>query len=65
VFRALARARFGGTIIGMREPRIKVDAVYGPAEYHCRSKTVNGDWLFDDVAKEIFRRQLWPYRALL
>mgnify|MGYP002814289387 CR=1 FL=1 len=27
--------------------------------YHCISRTVNGEWLFDDVAKEIFRQQLW------
>lgn len=27
--------------------------------YHCISRTVNGEWLFDDLAKEILRRQLW------
>lgn len=29
------------------------------AVYHCISRTVNGEWLFDDVAKEALRRQLW------
>jgi hypothetical protein len=24
---------------------------------------VNGEWLFDDVAKETFRKQLWPAAA--
>ena len=42
----------------MREPRIKVPAELGSAVYHCISRTVNGEWLLDDVAKEVFRRQL-------
>jgi putative transposase len=27
--------------------------------YHCVTRTVNGEWLFDDVAKEVLRRQIW------
>ncbi len=27
--------------------------------YHCMSRTVNGERLFDDPAKEVLRRQLW------
>jgi putative transposase len=44
---------------GMRQPRIKVKAEEAPAIYHCISRTVNGEWLFDDVAKEVLRKQLW------
>lgn len=43
----------------MREPRIKIPPATGSADYHCTSRTVNGEWLFDDVAKEVFRRQIW------
>lgn len=43
----------------MRQARIKVSATESEASYHCFSRTVNGEWLFDDVAKEILRRQLW------
>jgi len=42
----------------MRGARIKVDAGDGEAVYHCMSRTVNGEMLFDDVAKEILRKQL-------
>lgn len=42
----------------MRTARIKVDAGEGEAVYHCMSRTVNGEMLFDDVAKEILRKQL-------
>lgn len=31
----------------------------GEGIYHCISRTVNGEWLFDDVAKEVLRRQIW------
>ncbi len=27
--------------------------------YHCISRTVNGEWLFDDASKEVLRKQLW------
>ena len=43
----------------MRHSRIKISPTGGEAAYHCISRTVNGEWLFDDVAKEIFRQQLW------
>jgi len=43
----------------MRQPRIKVAAETGEAVYHCMTRTVNGERLFDDVAKEVLRRQVW------
>lgn len=43
----------------MRTARIKVDAEIGEAVYHCMTRTVNGERLFDDVAKEVLRKQLW------
>jgi len=30
-----------------------------PAIYHCMSRTVNGERLFDDTAKEVMRKQIW------
>jgi hypothetical protein len=43
----------------MRQGRIKIDPLLGEAVYHCRSRTVNGEWLFDEPAREILRRLLW------
>jgi putative transposase len=43
----------------MRRARIKVDADVGAAVYHCMSRTVNGERLFDGVAKEVLRKQFW------
>ncbi len=43
----------------MRQARIKVSPAEGEAAYHCISRTVNGERLFDDVAKEVLRCQLW------
>jgi REP element-mobilizing transposase RayT len=43
----------------MRQARIKVPAAESEATYHCMSRTVNGEWLFDDPAKEVLRRQIW------
>lgn len=43
----------------MRQARIKVPPKESEAVYHCVSRTVNGEMLFDDVAKEILRRQIW------
>ena len=43
----------------MRTPRIKIDADEEEAVYHCISRTVNGEWLFDDPAKEVLRKHLW------
>jgi hypothetical protein len=43
----------------MRVARIKIKADDGEAVYHCMTRTVNGERLIDDPAKEIFRKQLW------
>lgn len=43
----------------MREPRIKIAPSESNAFYHCVTRTVNGEWLIDDVAKEVLRRQIW------
>ena len=43
----------------MRQARIKTPPEESEAVYHCISRTVNGEMLFDDVAKEVLRRQLW------
>jgi len=43
----------------MRQARIKIEAEVGEAVYHCMSRSVNGERLFDDQAKEILRRQFW------
>src|SRR5664279_638065 len=43
----------------MRQARIKIAAETGEAVYHCMSRSVNGEWLFDDQAKEVLRKQLW------
>ncbi|OAM91423.1 transposase [Termitidicoccus mucosus] len=43
----------------MRTARIKISPVEGEAIYHCMTRTVNGERLLDDPAKEILRRQLW------
>jgi len=47
----------------MRTSRIKVDASEEEAVYHCMSRTVNGEMLLDEVAKETLRRQLWQVAA--
>jgi len=43
----------------MREARIKVPPALGEAVYHCTTRTVNGEYLIDEVAKEALRQQLW------
>jgi REP element-mobilizing transposase RayT len=43
----------------MRKARIKIPAAEGEAVYHCISRTVNGEYFFHDVAKEVLRQQLW------
>ena len=43
----------------MRRARIKVVAADGEAVYHCITRTVNGEFLIDDVGKEVLRKQLW------
>ena len=46
-------------VAGMRHARIKVAAADGEAIYHCITRTVNGEYLIDDVGKEVLRKQLW------
>lgn len=43
----------------MRRARIKVAAADGEAVYHVMTRTVNGEFLIDDVGKEVLRKQLW------
>lgn len=47
------------TLVPVRQARIKISADEAPAVYHCVTRTVNGEMLFDDMAKEILRKQLW------
>ena len=42
----------------MRQARIKVPTDEGPGVYHAMTRTVNGEKLFDDDAKEVLRKQL-------
>ena len=46
-------------VAGMRRARIKVPAADGEAVYHVMTRTVNGEFLIDDVGKEVLRKQLW------
>ena len=43
----------------MRQARIVVPAEEGPGVYHAITRTVNGERLFDDVAKEVLRKLIW------
>jgi REP element-mobilizing transposase RayT len=43
----------------MRTARIKASSADGDSIYHCMTRTVNGERLFDDTAKEVLRKQLW------
>lgn len=43
----------------MRQPRLKIDSTQAAAAYHCMSKTVNGEHLFDETTREVLRRMLW------
>ena len=42
----------------MRQARITVPAEEGPEVYHAITRTVNGERLFDEIAKEVLRKQL-------
>ncbi len=42
----------------MRSSRIKADSTQAEAVYHCMTRTVNGERLIDDAAKEILRKHL-------
>jgi putative transposase len=48
-----------GSFGGMRQARIKVAAEEAPAVYHCVTRTVNGEHLLDDQAREVLRKQIW------
>ena len=43
----------------MRTPRFKIATHVSAAIYHCMSRTVNGERLFHDTAKEVLRKQIW------
>ena len=43
----------------MRARRIKLPAESGEAVYHCTSRTVNGEFLFDLPEREHLRREIW------
>jgi REP element-mobilizing transposase RayT len=43
----------------MRIPRFKINSASDEAVYHCMSRTVNGERLLDEAAREVFRKQLW------
>jgi putative transposase len=54
----------GAVALGlMRQARIKIPATESEAAYHCMSRTVNGERLFDEVAREVLRKQLWQVAA--
>jgi putative transposase len=36
-----------------------VDPASDAAAYHCVTRTVNGEWLFDEPSREVLRRELW------
>ncbi|NJL19060.1 MAG: transposase [Bdellovibrionaceae bacterium] len=42
----------------MRMRRLKVSAAENAAVYHCVTRTVNGEFLFDEQAKEMLRKHL-------
>ena len=43
----------------MRTSRIKVAPEAGEAAYHCMTRAVIGERIFDDTAMEVLRKQLW------
>jgi hypothetical protein len=43
----------------MRTARIKVPPRQSEAVYHCISRTVNGERILDEPAREVLRKQLW------
>ena len=47
------------SIAYMRSPRIKVAPDESEAVYHCMSRSVNKERLFDHPALEVMRKQLW------
>ena len=47
----------------MRVSRIKLSPEETEAAYHVISRTVNGERLFDNVSKEVLRKQIWQVAA--
>lgn len=47
------------TLPPVRHPRLKLSPFDSVAAYHVISRTVNGEFLLDDPAKEVLRKQLW------
>jgi len=47
----------------MRTARIKASTSIGDSIYHVMTRTVNGDFLLDNPAKETLRKQLWQISA--
>jgi putative transposase len=43
----------------VRRNRIKIDPSRDEACYHCVTRTVNGEFLFDERSKETLRRMIW------
>lgn len=43
----------------MRQPRLKVRSAEAAAAYHCMSRTVNGEHILDENAREVLRWMLW------
>jgi putative transposase len=43
----------------MRRNRIKVDPTEGATNYHCMSRTVNSEWLFEECDREALRELIW------
>lgn len=51
--------RYSSEALGVRQNRIKIDPSEAEACYHCVTRTVNGEFLFDESAKEALRRMIW------
>ncbi len=47
----------------LKNRRLKIENSISGSVYHCLSRTVNKEFLWDDQAKEIFRKQLWKTAA--
>jgi putative transposase len=43
----------------MRKPRLKLISTHSEAAYHCMSRTVNGERLLDETAREVLRKMIW------
>lgn len=59
VFGEFAAASIGSERPGVRRNRIKIDPSREEACYHCVTRTVNGEFLFDERSKETLRRMIW------